>query len=1294
MKKPNTTTLGRGIAAIFASLLLTAGITNVDAAGAVRLWDGGGDAVNWSDPANWDGDSSAPVAGDYLVFDGTAGLTNSNDLTADTSFSAITFPATAGAFFLSGNAIKLGANGITGGAGGNGWVTNESANVQTFDLEAKNDRTVRYASMGADIVNLKRLWDWRYYKSGPNDLLIKQTLSGFNGQVLGVDGGRLILNAEVGGPIGHGLQIDSGGTVVSAGPAQQLNTDYRANVTMSGSAVFQVQNTNSSGLPDFQQVCMLRSSSFDAIVENGSALGPVEVRVGGGSAARVGAYDGALRDGTGGGALAVSLINSSTYTYWRLGGTNSYTGATVVTNGNTSETRLLINGSHSGGGDYTVVGNAGGGKAYLGGAGSIVAGTVNVGVNGLLSPGGELTGAALYAHQGGGSANTGLFAESIGKLTIAGDVTLADASSTLDVHLNGTTAGAGYDQLDITGSGSLVNNSANLELIIDLGFVPAAGDKFTLVQVQGTDAANNVGVFSTLNGVAADLSQGATNSIGANSFRISYTAEGGTFEGAGNDIMIEFLVSSAANLTWKGNLSDDWDIGLTANWVNGGATTYTDLDNVTFDGTASSFNVELTTALNPTTIEVDATQNYLFHGAGKLTGAVVLTKTNTGALVIATDNDNGGTTTIVQGTVRMGTNSTVGTVSGSIVVNSGGVFEHMRQDDLALGDVSGAGAIVHSGDGKLIVTNDLTSFAGTLTNTGGTFQIGDGTTAGNGGKIGGTIIVPSSKSLYHNYNGSGNITVQNSLSGSGDAAYEFSAGDARTITFASTVTNTGFTGTTTVKTFTRMDVSTAAATPGGPIIVEGTTAPAFGSYYTHAGSSFTNLNSITIAGEGPASPVDTPRGKGALRLGNVWAGSVTLSGNATIGASGTGTVIGNIADGGNNYTLEYLGGTIQVGPAAGVQSYGPTVISEDYFGSYTSPTLTTVRALNSNAFSSSPVTMIGRARLELNGNDLSLANLVDGTLTTFNGTDYAPVVANNSGASAATLTVGSDNNSQTFVGTFINGSSQPLSLTKVGTGTMTLSGDSTCTGTVSVQGGTLALAAASGSFPNGNPITGSGLFGSAASIAVATGATFDVSGRTDGTLTLNAGQTLKHAGAGTGPITVTGNVNLGTGTLLFAINRSGFAHDSLAASGVVTYSGTLAITNIGAVLQAGDSFQLFPSGVSGFTAFDLPTADVVNNVQYTWNNTVASDGKITVASVSPLVNTTPGNLLTSVSGDTLSLSWPDHLGWSLQAQTNVLSVGLSNNWATMPGSETVTNMDITINPADPAVFYRLFYVAP
>lgn len=90
---------------------------------ADRTWDGGGSDANWSTADNWDGDTDAPVAGDALLFGGSARLTNTNDLTAGMSIAGMAFNSGAGAFSLRGNAVTL-----------EGDITNGSSNAQTVNL--------------------------------------------------------------------------------------------------------------------------------------------------------------------------------------------------------------------------------------------------------------------------------------------------------------------------------------------------------------------------------------------------------------------------------------------------------------------------------------------------------------------------------------------------------------------------------------------------------------------------------------------------------------------------------------------------------------------------------------------------------------------------------------------------------------------------------------------------------------------------------------------------------------------------------------------------------------------------------------------------------------------------------------------------------------------------------------------------------------------------------------------------------------------------------------------------------
>ncbi len=111
---------------------------------ADRTWDGGSGADNnWSSPLNWDGNVTAPGAGDTLVFGGTARTSNNNDLGVGTAFAGITFANGAGAFVLGGYGITLDNN-----------ISNLSTSAQTINLPMvlSGTRTV-FGSNAAFTVN-------------------------------------------------------------------------------------------------------------------------------------------------------------------------------------------------------------------------------------------------------------------------------------------------------------------------------------------------------------------------------------------------------------------------------------------------------------------------------------------------------------------------------------------------------------------------------------------------------------------------------------------------------------------------------------------------------------------------------------------------------------------------------------------------------------------------------------------------------------------------------------------------------------------------------------------------------------------------------------------------------------------------------------------------------------------------------------------------------------------------------------------------------------------------------------
>jgi hypothetical protein len=133
-----------------------------------------------------------------------------------------------------------------------------------------------------------------------------------------------------------------------------------------------------------------------------------------------------------------------------------------------------------------------------------------------------------------------------------------------------------------------------------------------------------------------------------------------------------------------------------------------------------------------------------------------------------------------------------------------------------------------------------------------------------------------------------------------------------------------------------------------------------------------------------------------------------------------------------------------------------------------------------------------------------------------------------------------------------------------------------------------------------------------------------------------------------------------------------------AASGTVAFKINSAPQSVGTVA----------SGTANSTPTAVPTSYTITAI-YSGDSFYASSTNTLVVVG---VNTTPTNIVTSVSGNHLTISWPaDHTGWTLQSQTNSSSTGISATWSDVGGSATTNQMIMTIDPANPAVFYRLKY---
>jgi len=183
---------------------------------------------------------------------------------------------------------------------------------------------------------------------------------------------------------------------------------------------------------------------------------------------------------------------------------------------------------------------------------------------------------------------------------------------------------------------------------------------------------------------------------------------------------------------------------------------------------------------------------------------------------------------------------------------------------------------------------------------------------------------------------------------------------------------------------------------------------------------------------------------------------------------------------------------------------------------------------------------------------------------------------------------------------------------------------------------------------------------------------------------LGAGNTS----ASVGSFTVNSDVTINGGAFM-RVNKTGGtpAQDQVVVSGNIAYGGTLVVTNVtsdATPLTTSDTFQLFSVTGTPTGNFSSIIGSPGSGLAYSFN---PASG---VLSVVTGIASNPTNITFSVSGSTLSLSWPaDHLGWILQAQTNTLSVGLNTNWVDVAGSENATQTNMNISAQNPAVFYRL-----
>jgi fibronectin-binding autotransporter adhesin len=239
-------------------------------------------------------------------------------------------------------------------------------------------------------------------------------------------------------------------------------------------------------------------------------------------------------------------------------------------------------------------------------------------------------------------------------------------------------------------------------------------------------------------------------------------------------------------------------------------------------------------------------------------------------------------------------------------------------------------------------------------------------------------------------------------------------------------------------------------------------------------------------------------------------------------------------------------------------------------------------------------------------------------------------------------------------------------VTKQAAGNLVLTGSHTYTGATTVRAGTLI---------------GNGVIG--ASPVTVTSGTLGGTGVIKGPVVIQSAGRLAP-GTSIGALTISNSLNL-SGVTVMEVSAALGTNDLVRGLTTVTYGGTLSIVTLAGPIAASSTFKLFSANTyrGAFAAF----SPMSPGLGLAWNtNTLTTDGTLRVVSIAPVT------LSSARSDNTLTLSWPaDHTGWRLQAQTNSISVGLSNHWFDVPNSIATNQMTLTLDPTVGCVFYRLAY---
>lgn len=837
-----------------------------------------------------------------------------------------------------------------------------------------------------------------------------------------------------------------------------------------------------------------------------------------------------------------------------------------------------------------------------------------------------------------------------GTTTTAATLVYTGSGETTDrvVNLAGTTGGATLDQ---SGSGLLRFSSA----------LTATGSGAKALTLQGSTAGTGeiAGLIVDYTGAGGPLATRLTKAgtgtwtlSGANTYTGTTTISSGVLS-----------VSSLANGGLASNIGAPTNAA--ANLVLGGGSLQYTGTTVTTD---RSFTLNASTT---STIDVATAGTTLTLTGSTTVTTGALTKAGAGTLALAGAAAYTGATAINAGTLQIGNGSTTGGLSASsaISIASGATLAFNRTDNYGgnfANAISGSGGIMLT-SGSLTLSTAKT-YTGQTTVSGGTLLAGIANAFGSSAPLAvnsGTVNLAGFSQTVGALSGSaGTLITTGTAAGSATLTTSFASG---TSTFAGSIAN-NVSGTVA---FTKNGAGTQilsgtntytgnTTVSGGQLNVTGayTGAAAGSRFYANGGSMTFDMGtgSASFYGDNFANAQQVAQGAFTSQL-TLQSGTLNVLTQTGAGAS-YGSLNLGIANASANGSLTVNGGSLNV---------DGRILMAANAGAGPQSTLTInggqVNLGNAGLYSTATNNGVlrfgaGVSTVNLNGGTLSMIGTVNdspaaGSIFNFNGGTLKAV-----GANADFLAVGTNMNVNVKSGGAIiddSGFAVTITkalldgtggggLTKLGSGTLTLSATNTYTGNTRVSAGTLSITNATG----------------------LQNSTLDMNAADSGSISFGQNSTL-------GGLTGSRDLNMGTRTL--SVGNNGQS---------TTYSGGL---SNGALTKLGAGTQVL-SGNNTYTG-----ATTISAGQLSITGTSDTSGGITVANTTTAANlVVSGNAQLNAGGGNINVgsgtglataTFQDSAVWA--ASTGGIAIGNSANSRgvlNIKDSANLTSTNTTNNGGD------------